>query len=98
MRTYPHVTGYAILITNDHLYWNPSEKKDSVDKDFRLHNGRLLSETFQWSEHAGIGTTSGREEPLVLTGEYLLEWQPYSSVDVKRNGEFKALVVHVDSL
>ncbi len=57
--------GYAILLTNDRLYWNAPRREDTIDADFRLHNGRILEGTLGW-QNAGAGTTSGRESDIVL--------------------------------
>ncbi|MCL6597626.1 MAG: hypothetical protein K6T81_02660 [Alicyclobacillus macrosporangiidus] len=91
----PDVKGYALLVTNDAMYWKPPKKSNSVDHDFRIHDGRLLTGTCTWTEEAAPGTTSGREEPIGLTGTYILRWRPYLKLGAGRNMEFQALIVEV---
>ena len=40
--------GYAILPTNDQLYWNRSCKPDTSDAEFVLHEGRKTIGTLSW--------------------------------------------------
>ena len=40
--------GYAILLTNDSAYWKTPRNKSTVDAEFRLHNGRVLSGALEW--------------------------------------------------
>ncbi|WP_433745150.1 hypothetical protein [Falsibacillus pallidus] len=86
--------GYAILLTNDHLYWQKPNKVDSVDKDFHLNEGRSISGTLVWSSTAGNGTTSSREEPIELKGHYKMSWYNYSAFR-SQDSEFRCLVVEV---
>ena len=41
--------GYAILVTNDHLYWNHPRKTDANDSDFVIHEEREITGTLAWS-------------------------------------------------
>lgn len=91
----PDVKGYALLLTNDRNYWNPPKKHNPVDEDFRIHDGRVVAGLCSWKAHAGTGTTSGREEPIHLTGTYRMRWQPYLTLEAKKNGEFQALLIEV---
>jgi hypothetical protein len=38
-----NINGIAILLTNDHLYWNPPTKSLTVDSNFRIHENRILT-------------------------------------------------------
>lgn len=91
----PEVTGYAIFLTNDHLYWRPPRSETTVDRAFRIHQGREVNGTLAWSKRASKGTRRDREEPLRLRGVYRLDWREYSVVDSPRHGEFKYLLVRV---
>lgn len=93
----PGTKGYAVLISNDHLYWNKPTKQGSVDADFRLFEGRVVTGTLMWSEQAGFGTMQGREHPIHLQKVYTLRWHPYSSFSHEKNGVFKALVLEIIS-
>jgi hypothetical protein len=91
----PGTKGYAILITNDHSYWNPSTRSSSVDEDFRLHHGRKVHGKLSW-KHASSGTTQNREEPIVIRDEYTLVWNPFLTVEAKKNERFQILIVEVE--
>lgn len=64
--------GYAVLLTNDELYWKPG-RTNTNDAPFRLNpergaiHGRLK------------GSIKEREGEIILRGTYPLEWKPYSS-------------------
>ena len=85
----PDVKGYALLVTNDASYWKPPKKNRSVHDDFRIYDGRLLTGTCAWTEEATPGTTSGREEPIHLTGTYKLRWRPYLNWERDGTWSFK---------
>ncbi|MGG1599135.1 hypothetical protein [Paenibacillus naphthalenovorans] len=93
--TRPNVHGYAILLTNDHLYWQPSRRINVVDEAFHISEGHRLQGTLAWKEHAGAGTTTGREKAVHLKAAYRMEWNSYLSVGDQKNGEFKILLVKV---
>jgi hypothetical protein len=97
VRNRPDVHGFALLITNDSLYWQPSKKSNSVDELFRLHHGRLLMGVCAWKEEAGYGTTTGREALVHLDNTYHLAWQPYCTLGTNKNETFQALLVEVIS-
>ena len=86
--------GYAILLTNDHLYWRPG-KDDAADKAFHLHEGRVLNSPLTWATHASSATTKGRDEPFELRRSYELRWKPYSPLE-NEHGEFRYLAVKVE--
>lgn len=69
-------TGYAIFLTNDSMYWEPS-KRDCVDKLFRIHKGREITGDIHWVGETKPGTTKGRDKPLHLEGQYQITWNPY---------------------
>ncbi|MDL1971527.1 MAG: hypothetical protein LWW94_11315 [Candidatus Desulfofervidaceae bacterium] len=80
---YPKGMGITIFLTNDKKYWELPEKDiDTVDKEFRIHEGRIIKKTtLKWKEGTSKGTKSGREEPICLKGDYHLSWQKYSCSD-----------------
>jgi len=93
---WPGVKGYALLITNDHLYWKSPTKLHSVDEAFHIHEGRRVAAgTYAWREEASSGTTVGREQPLRFGSEYAMRWQPYLQLGTKKNEEFRVLLVEV---
>ncbi len=87
--------GHLIFLTNDLSYHcNPGMEKSTADRDFRVHEGRVISGSLAWHESTGAGTMKGREEPIFLEGKYKLSWQEYSQLDTS-GGEIKALAVSV---
>ncbi len=89
--------GYLIVVTNDSSFWKPGQRDDVIDADFHVHDGRSLEGTLCWSERAGAGTTKKRDTPLVFAGSYSLEWGPYSKIEGERYGEFRSLIVEVNT-
>ena len=87
--------GYAVLLTNDPLYWEATRTMNTIDAALRLHEGRKLIGDLRWSDRAGAGTTRGRESPIRLMGSYRLSWQDYSQPNRDRYGKFRYLVVSV---
>ena len=89
--------GFAILLTNDHLYWRepPPDRKPTNDAEFRLHCSRTIKETMKWSKETGPGTKRGREDPIFLKGSYDLEWREYAQVGDGANQRFRYLAVQI---
>lgn len=91
--------GVAILLTNDHLYWEPPTRDDVVDAEFRIHDGRTLEGTLSWADEVGAGTvTQKRDRPIELSDTYELKWQDYEydiPSDPKLHTEFRYLLVRV---
>ncbi len=88
-------TGFAILLTNDRTYWQRPSRPNTVDAAFRLHDGRQTTKKMEWSSQAAAGTTKGKEEPILLHGNYKLEWRDYVDVGTARNGQFRFLAVRI---
>lgn len=74
----PGSEGYAVLLTNDRRYWSQGIKENTLDRAFKLTQGRFLSGTLAWADHAGAGSIKGRELAIQLRGEYGIAWRPYS--------------------
>ncbi len=92
---YPETSAYAIIITNDELYWKNPQKYNSVDKDFKIHQDRNIQGTLSWSSETGKGTMKAREEPIKINGSYNINWKNYSNFDQKY-GQFKMLCLEID--
>ncbi len=90
----PFRMGVAILLTNDHLYWQTPVKNKSVDEDFLLYEGNRLTGECRWKEEASLGTTKGREEPILLRSKYKMCWSDYS-IFAESHSEFRFLCVGV---
>lgn len=85
--------GYAVLLTNDHLYWE-NGGEGTVDAQFRIHEGRTLNGRMAWARRASKGTTKKREQTLTVSGPYKLQWKRYSDLPTE-NGEFRYLAVKI---
>ncbi|MEJ8303528.1 hypothetical protein [Saccharibacillus sacchari] len=74
--------GMLILVTNDAAYYrHPGVEKFTADRDFRIHEGRMLTGQMRWSDLTGAGTMKGRTEPISLQGSYPMRWQDYSTFE-----------------
>ncbi len=90
-----NISGCAVFLTNDPLYWRPPRSDRTVDRAFRVHQGRRLTGKLAWSKGVSEGTKRGREEPILLRGYYECNWQGFSEVHSPRNGYFRYLLVDV---
>ncbi len=90
-------SGFAILLTNDPLYWekpSPGWEKAN-DAQFRLHKGRTIHGKMEWSTETGPGTMGGREDPICLNGSYPLRWRDYAEVSDSPFRKFRYLAIQV---
>ena len=87
--------GFALMLTNDHLYWNEGARPDTVDADFRIHEGKKLSGVLAWSDIASAGTKEGMQQPISLKGQYEMRWCDYSNLGLQQNSQFRYLAVEV---
>jgi len=95
METHCNSTGFAVFLTNDESYWKmPIDNVNTADKDFRIHQGKTIEGKLSWKEGTSKGTMSGREDPIRLKGEHILNWKDYSNLQ-KQNGKFKYLLIDV---
>ena len=92
--THDNVKGYAVILTNDSAYWK-SPTTETVDAEFRMHEGRILNGELAWSMEAGAGTMRKREKPIKLTGTYKLSWKDYSQVSSTSYGKFRYLFLEI---
>lgn len=97
VETHAHAVGFAVLLTNDRTYWSESKKNDSVDSEFRVHEGRIIQGGVTWGAKASAGTKHKREEPINLQGKYLVHWQEYSSFGAGIAEKFKYALLRVPS-
>lgn len=90
--------GFAVLLTNDPLLWEPPTRTDVVDAEFHIYDGRRIGDSkMHWSNDASDGTKRSREEPIMLSRSYILNWQNYSTLKTgdKRGEQFRYLAVAV---
>lgn len=92
--------GAVILLTNDHLYWQPPTRNDVVDYEFRINEGKILEGKLSWSEDVGEGTVGQkRDQPIKLDKTYELNWRDYEytiPADPDGSNEFRYLLVEVE--
>ncbi|MYJ73713.1 MAG: hypothetical protein F4089_00880 [Gammaproteobacteria bacterium] len=90
--------GFAILLTNDDLYWKEPETAydQTIDSALRLHEGQRLEGKMAWSERASAGTRKGREPPILLSGSYKARWRNYAAINGQPFGEFRYLAIRTD--
>ena len=89
--------GYAILLTNEHLYWNPPNKADGNDAEFVLHQDREITGKLSWGPRTSASTLKGRETPIEIRGRYRAYWREYSNPQGTGSTRFKYLMLHVRS-
>ena len=87
--------GAVIAVTNDPGYWQEG-RPNTVDAEFRIHEGRQLTATMVWAETASAGTKRGREAPITLRDKYRPAWKHYFAVDGQQYGEFRYLFLPVE--
>ncbi|KAF0194460.1 MAG: hypothetical protein FD169_1781 [Bacillota bacterium] len=87
--------GYAVWLTNDPYYWNKPKNDTAGYLAFSVHHGAIKEGTMSWGFSMGEGTTKGRDNALVLSGRYIIDWHDYSQIDAK-NGGFMYSIVRVD--
>jgi hypothetical protein len=90
----PRVDGLALLLANEPALWLPPNEKVTVDVQFKLNEGRVLSGELDWAPHTG-GTKKGRETPHHLRGTYTAHWQDYAAIPGQgASSQFRFLAIH----
>lgn len=90
--------GFAIFLTNDHLYWNPPSNNHTKDADFRIHEHRILTGELNWAKNASQVKTEKRQHCIELNGKYQIVWDQHSLDNYphnKKNSEFRYTIVEV---
>lgn len=85
--------GYAIMLTNDHLYWNrPNTSTDTtIFRNFRIYDGRKIvaGQKLDWHPSSNKQPVWQKKlGPLTLTHNYTINWKDYSKL---LNEEGKAI-------
>ena len=93
----PARRGFAVFLTNDPSYWNPSRKQNPVDAEFRVHESKAIKDVMRWDNRASDGTKKGRASPIRLKGSYKCKWRDFSSFGGKKYGQFRYLAIEVRS-
>lgn len=86
-------SGASLFLTNDSAYWKSPRSTDTVDANFRIHDGRTVQGDLGWGMNASEGTMSGREAPITLREIYRLEWRDYSNFARGSYSNFRYLML-----
>ncbi|MED4018524.1 hypothetical protein [Sutcliffiella cohnii] len=90
--------GILIFLTNDRLYYNsPNHIINTVDRNFRIHDGSHISGELNWAKGTGVGTLKGRETPIKLNGNYEMKWKKYSQINSETRSCFQYLMLRVNA-
>jgi hypothetical protein len=91
--------GYAILLTNDDLYWRESVR-GVTSAAFFLHEGRIIdcNAPLAWHESTGEGTKKGRTDAFMLRSNRTLSWADYSALPDVPSGVFRYLSLNITKL
>ena len=88
---------FAILLANDHRYWNPPQqsRRTITDEAFRIHEGRELGGELAWLPSASPGTTNGRRSPIKLERSYRMRYRNCSKPGAEEHAHFHYLAISV---
>ena len=92
VETHPGSEGYAVLLTNDSTYWKQSRNADSIDAEFRIHEGRSIAGSLAWGIRASQGTMRTRETAIHIGASYESVWHDFSNIDQVL---FRYIQIHV---
>ena len=87
--------GYAVLLTNDHLYWSPQRKTDANDAEFVLHQDREITGTLRWGPRTSPSTLKGKDIPIEIRGRYRADWREFSNPPGAGSTKFRYLLLSV---
>ena len=81
--------GYAVLLTNDSSYWKVPTQRDTVDTDFRVHEGREISGALAWAARAVEAGSQSESSVADAAGPDTFSFEPLlrllaSSMGVRR--------------
>ena len=76
-----NVAGYAVLLTNEHLYWKEPKSDETVDAAFHIHQNQKLRGRLDWGNRASDGTKRNRENTINLDDSYTMDWHEYSNIE-----------------
>ena len=86
--------GFAVLLTNSRSYWKYDKKRDTKNKGFMLHEGRVAKGVCSWDSGAAASTKKHMPNSIELQGKYTMNWKdaPVQHVTGKK---FRYLLVPV---
>jgi hypothetical protein len=95
-----NAVGYAILLTNDSLYWRGPQSDEAAYYPFRLGENRKRiekKERLSWLKNKEKKGPS-RQADIILERNCILEWSDYCEFDgslTSKNNQFRYLLVEV---
>jgi len=75
--------GFAIWLTNDHIYWDGPQSSDANYAPYTVKEGVVLSEI------------TGEMDDIMLQGKYSVHWEDYSEFET-RNGWFRYALIRIE--
>ena len=91
----PTNVGLAVFLTNDSLYWRDPRSQETIDCNFRIHEGRKINGNLEWHKPFPEWKPPNRKEPILLSGTYGLNWRDYHSFGTGKADLFRYLLVKV---
>ena len=84
--------GYAIMLTNDHLYWDkPKTTPDTTAfSDFRIYDGRTIPAGQKLNWHPSSNSQPSWQKkmlPFTLIHGYTIDWKDYSNLIKEKEGD-----------
>ncbi len=93
-----NIKGITIFLSNDSAYWKIPNMDNTIDKDFRIHDGRNIQGLCKWGNQASKGTMKNREKPISIRGRYAINWQDYSKPGLGTYGDFRFNIIIIPCL
>lgn len=72
--------GAAIILSNEHLYWDKRKGKHTNFEEFSLYDGRKVDAEMEWQKGTGEGYVGKRRWSIDLKNQYDLTWNDYNIV------------------
>lgn len=88
--------GYAVMLTNDDLYWRDTKRSGTNDAAFRFPEGTKIpkSRELKWARKTAPGSKGAKTASIRIRGSYETLWHEYSEVGPE-HGRFRYLLVTV---
>ena len=77
--------GYTVILSNSKKYYDvPNSSVTTMDQDFRIHQGEILSGLRKWIKKPNakkvINGDRGNRKQIILKGSYTIDWNHYSII------------------
>lgn len=107
----PCSRAYAIILTNDAYYWNDTQPRETINREFliggdKIGNGVLTKGSHKWyttEGEVGLSTAllnmASRQQDIILSQDYCYKWMTYNAPPIFANkhehNKFKYMVIEV---